>query len=172
MQPKTSPMTKDDHDIQRFEELLEKFDHAMLVSVAADGSLHARPMAIAEHDGAMLRFATSNRSAKAAEMTLRPGVLVVMQGDGAYLAISGTARIIDDRERIELLWRPSWKLWFPGGPDDPELVLIEVDPERAEYWDRAGARRLEFLWEAGKALATGRRVTEEELSGHGKFTFG
>lgn len=165
-------MIKDDHDIQRFEELLEGFDHAMLVSVAADGSLHARPMAIAESDGPMLRFATSNRSAKAEEMTLHPDVSVVMQGNGAYLAISGTARIIDDRERIELLWRPAWKLWFPGGPDDPDLVLIEIDPARAEYWDRAGARRLEFLWEAGKALATGRRVTEESLSGHGKFTFG
>jgi len=165
-------MIRDDHDIQRFEGLLERFDHAMLVSVAADDSLHARPMAIAENDGPVLRFVTSNRSAKAAEMSLCPGVSVAMQGGGAYLAVSGTARIIDDRERIKLLWRPAWKLWFPAGPDDPELVLIEIDPERAEYWDRAGARRLEFLREAGKAFSTGRRVTEEELSGHGKFTFG
>lgn len=165
-------MIMDDHDIQRFEELLEGFDHAMLVSVAKDRSLHARPMAIADSDGAMLRFATSNRSAKAAEVTLHPRVSVVMQGGGAYLAISGTARIIDDSERVRLLWQPGWKVWFPGGPDDPNLVLIEIDPERAEYWDRSGARRLEFLWEAGKALATGRRIPEDELSGHGKFTFG
>lgn len=165
-------MLKDDHDIGRFEELLEGFDHAMLVSVAQDDSLHARPMAIAESDGAMLRFATSNRSAKTAEVALHPRVSVVMQGDGAYLAISGAARIIDDRKRARLLWQPGWKVWFPGGPDDPQLVLIEIDPERAEYWDRTGARRLEFLWEAGKALATGRRIPEDELPGHGKFTFG
>jgi general stress protein 26 len=165
-------MNTDDHDIQRFEELLEGFNHAMLVSIARDEGLHARPMAIAESDGAMLRFATSNQSAKADEVSVHPRVSVVMQGGGAYLAISGTARIIDDRERVRLLWQPSWKAWFPGGPDDPNLVLIEIDPERAEYWDRTGARRLEFLWEAGKALATGRRIPDDELPGHGKFTFG
>lgn len=162
----------DDHDIERFEDLIGRFDHAMLVSVAQDGSLHARPMAIADSDGAALSFATSKRSAKAEEIAMRPGVAVVMQAAGAYLTISGTARLVDDSARIELLWRDDWKLWFPEGPSDPSLVLIEIDPERAEYWDRTGARRLEFLWEAGKALATGRRLSNEELSGHGKFTFG
>lgn len=162
----------DDHDIERFEDLLQRFDHAMLVSVAQEGSLHARPMAIAESDGAALSFATSNRSAKAAEIAMRPEVAVVMQAAGAYLAISGTARLVEDRARIERLWQHDWRPWFPEGPSDPSLVLIEVDPGRAEYWDRTGARRLEFLWEAGKALAAGRRLSEDELSGHGKFTFG
>ena len=162
----------DEHDIQRFEDLLQKFDHAMLVSQAQDGTLHARPMAIAESDGATVRFATSNRSAKTAEVEMKPGVSVVMQGSGTYLAISGTAAVIDDGERIRQLWQPAWKPWFPAGVDDPSLVLLEVDPDRAEYWDLKGARRMEYLWEAGKALASGRRVDEESLSGHGKFHFG
>ncbi len=165
-------MVADDHDIQRFEDLLQAFDHAMLVSVARDGTLHARPMAIAESDGAVLRFATSNRSAKTAEVAMDPRVSVVMQGNGTYLAISGTASVSEDPARIRQLWQPAWRPWFPEGPDDPSLVLLEVDPERAEYWDRKGARRLEYLWEAGKALATGHRVSEESLSGHGKFFFG
>jgi general stress protein 26 len=162
----------DDHDIQRFEDLLQEFDHAMLVSVARDGTLHARPMAIAESDGAVVRFATSNRSTKTTEVAMNPGVSVVMQGDGAFLAISGTASVINDAERIGRLWQSAWRPWFPEGPDDPNLVLLEIDPERAEYWDRRRARRLEYLWQAGKALATGRRVAEESLSGHGKFSFG
>jgi general stress protein 26 len=162
----------DDHDIQRFEDLLQEFDHAMLVSVARDGTLHARPMAIAESDGAVVRFATSNRSTKTTEVAMNPGVSVVMQGDGAFLAISGTASVINDAERISRLWQSAWRPWFPEGPDDPNLVLLEIDPERAEYWDRRRARRLEYLWQAGKALATGRRVDEESLSGHGKFSFG
>ncbi len=165
-------MIPDDHDIERFEDLLQRFDHAMLISMAEDGSLHARPMAIAESDGARLRFATSSKSAKAAEIAMRPDVAVVMQGSGAYLAISGTARLLEDRDAIRLMWQADWKPWFPEGPDDPSLVLIEVDPARAEYWDRTGKRRLEFLWEAGKAMATGRRLTEDQLAGHGKFTFG
>jgi hypothetical protein len=77
----------------------------------------------------------------------------------------------EDVYRSRLLWQAAWKAWFPEGAGDPSLVLIEIDPERAEYWDRTGTRRLEFMWEAGKAIATGRRLTEEQLSGHGKFTF-
>jgi general stress protein 26 len=93
----------DDHDIQRFEDLLQAFDHAMLVSVARDGTLHARPMAIAESDGAVLRFATSNRSAKTAEVAMDPRVSVVMQGNGAYLAISGKALATGHRVSAEAL---------------------------------------------------------------------
>jgi general stress protein 26 len=172
------PDSKDTHvdeqegqEEQRFEQLIEQFDHAMLVSVANDGALHARPMAIAGHDGPMLRFATSRHSTKAAEIFYQPRVAVVAQDGGAFLTVSGIASISDDHGRIASLWRPSWKLWFEG-PEDSRLVLIEVNPERAEYWDRSGVRRLEFLWEAGKALATGRRVDDKKLSGHHKFSFG
>ena len=55
---------------------------------------------------------------------------------------------------------------------DPRLVLMEVEPAQAEYWDRTGMRRLEFLWEAGKAFATGRAMADEALAGHGKLGFG
>jgi general stress protein 26 len=158
--------------VEEFSELIERFDHAMLVSVAADHSLHARPMAIAGHEGPILRFATNRQSTKAAEVVHRPRVAVVMQGGGSYLAIDGTASLSDDAAQVEALWRPSWKLWFPEGPGDSRLVLIEVAPTRAEYWDRGGARRLEYLWEAGKALAQGRAVDDSRLSGHHKFSFG
>jgi general stress protein 26 len=161
-----------DQQPERFEELVGRFDHAMLVSVAEDLSLHARPMAIADCDGARLRFATSNQSAKAAEVTRRPHVAVVMQGEGTYLTVSGTASIVVERERIGELWRPAWKLWFPEGPQDPSLLILEIEAERAEYWDRTGKRRLEFLWEAGKALASGHRLDDDKLSGHHKFSFG
>jgi general stress protein 26 len=167
----SSPGAQRDPETEKFEELIEQFDNAMLVTVADDGSLHSRPMAIAAHEGvARLNFATSRATAKVAEVSHYPRVAAVMQDDGLYLAVSGTARIVDDRARIEQLWESSWKLWFPAGPGDPRLVLIELEPERAEYWDRSGVRKLEYLWEAGKALATGRRVADEELSGHGKLS--
>jgi general stress protein 26 len=162
----------EESEVEEFGELIERFDHAMLVSVAADHSLHARPMAIAGHEGAVLRFATSRQSTKAAEVVHRPRVAVVMQGGGAYLTIAGMASLSDDANQIEALWQPSWKLWFPEGPGDSRLVLIEVAPERAEYWDRGGIRRLEYYWEAGKALARGRAVDDSKLSGHHKFSFG
>ena len=67
---------------------------------------------------------------------------------------------------------PSWRLWFPAGSDDPDLVLIRIEPSAAEYWDRTGANRLEFLWRAGKALLQREKTRDDELSGHAKVDLG
>ena len=54
------------------------------------------------------------------------------------MSVAGLARIIDDRAKVEELWSPAMKLFFPGGPDDPSLRLIHVRAETAEYWDGPG----------------------------------
>jgi hypothetical protein len=58
------------------------------------------------------------------------------------------------------------------GPEDSALTLIRFDTERGEYWDRSGVLRLEFLWEAGRALIKGEMLDEDRLSGHGKVGLG
>ena len=40
-----------------------------------------------------------------------------------------------DRAMIDELWRPEFKIWFPEGKDDPEIALLRVSLEKAEYWD-------------------------------------
>ena len=35
--------------------------------------------------------------------------------------------------------------WLPEGPDDPNVVLIKVDPHTAEYWDTPGGRVASLL---------------------------
>jgi general stress protein 26 len=45
---------------------------------------------------------------------------------------------------MEALW-PKWvEVFFPKGIDDPDLVLLRVDIEKAEYWDavRSDFRRV------------------------------
>ena len=42
---------------------------------------------------------------------------------------------MSDPKKAEQLWDPSYERWFPGGPGDPSLVLIQVSVERAEYWE-------------------------------------
>lgn len=46
---------------------------------------------------------------------------------------------------------------FPGGKDDPSIVLLRVDVTAGEYWDNSGTSGLKYLIEAGKALVTGDR---------------
>lgn len=111
----------------RLSELLDEFDTAMLVTRAADGRLRARPLSFAgEHDGRLF-FSTAADSPKVAELEDDARVAVTMQDRARYVSISGTAEVSDDRALVDRLWRESWRVWFPGGKDDPALRLLADD---------------------------------------------
>ena len=70
------------------------------------------------------------------------------------------ARITKDRAKAEELWNTFLLAWFPKGLDDPNLALLEVDVEKAEYWDSPSSKVVQLIGFA-KALATGKRYGEE-----------
>ena len=154
---------------KRLDQLISMFDTAMLVTTSLRGKPRARPMAIAGHDkGGLLYFATRAEDEKLEEVLQNPDVAVTLQGDGRFLSITGRARIETDTQLAREMWQPAMKLWFPEGAHDPQLTLILVEPLCAEYWDRGGLRRLEFLWEAGKALVRGDLPEEPPVERHAK----
>ncbi len=158
------------NDRQKIYEMLESLESAMLVTRATTGHLEARPMRIAEVEpSGPLWFLTSRASKKVDEIVQDPRVLLVSQDPGGqYLSIAGTARVVDEPLRTRRLWKESYKVWFPVGPDDQEIVLVSVEPEIAEFWDVSGVNRFRYLFEAAKAYMTGDRVRIEESEGHGR----
>ena len=157
---------------KEFLELLKHFDAAMLVT-ERDDELRSRPMAIAEStDDGRLWFVTSVDSAKLDEITENPHVNVAMQANRKFLSISGTTRATRDPDKIDELWNDSLGLWFEKGRDDPELILLEVVPRYAEYWDRSGFEAARFMFEAAKSAVTGETLDEGEAGAHGKIKFG
>jgi len=159
----TSPDTK-------LRELLDEFDVAMLVTRTAAGGLRARPMALAEAEpNGTLWFATDRHSGKVDELEQDTHVAVTMQSKFKFVSLSGTAATVDDRAKLSQLWKTEWKVWFPGGKDDPNIVLLKVDGTAGEYWDNSGASGVKYLIEAGKALLTGERPgVGEDPKVHGK----
>ena len=147
----TSPDTK-------LQDLLEEFDVAMLATRTSDGQLRARPMALAEvePDGT-LWFLTDRRSGKVEELERDGHVLVTMQSSMKFVSLSGAAAPVEDRERVARIWKAGWQAWFPGGRDDPNLLLLRVDGQAGEYWDNSGTAGVKYLVEVGKALLTGTR---------------
>jgi general stress protein 26 len=139
-------------------EILEDFGSAMLVTRAAGGGVHARPMRIAElrPDGDLL-FVTSLDSPKVAEIEADADVCVTFQSKAQYAAVYGVARLERDRALIDRLWSPEWKAWFPKGKDDPSICLIRVDGRQGEFWDNAGAQAIQYAWEATKSLVQGKK---------------
>jgi general stress protein 26 len=159
----TSPDTK-------IHELLEDFGIAMLVTRTGEGQIRARPMALAEVElDGTLWFLTDRHSAKVDELNGDGHVGVTMQSKTKFVSVSGRASAVEDRERVGRLWKMEWKVWFPGGKDDPNLVLLRVHSEAGEYWDNSGTGGLKYLFEAEKALMTGSRPNVEgDAKIHGK----
>jgi len=154
---------------ERLNQMIDRFDTAMLVSTSLEGKLRARPMAIADHsEGAFLYFATRSEAEKLEEIKHAPEVAVTFQDNEHFLSLSGRASIEADVQLARKLWSPSMKIWFPEGPDDPHLTLIVVDPDYAEFWDSGGLDKLEFLWQAGKALVKDEAVDDSYLRGNAK----
>jgi len=158
-----------DEQAQHFIALLKKFQNVMLVTHTGKHGFHARPMAIAdvEDDGRMW-FITSVDTAKVHEIEVDSQVhLVAQDGNNAFLSLSGRASLIGDREKIAHLWREPFRVWFPGGKDDPNIELIALRPERGEFWDNTGAKRFKYLWEAAKAYMSGTTPDSDDGDMHG-----
>jgi general stress protein 26 len=140
--------------IEKFRKLMLEFDDAMLVSNDTEGLLHARPMQIAaRHQDQLddLWFVTAVDSGKIEEIHRNPRVAVVLSDGKRFLSVSGRGQVVVDRAKITSMWQERWKLWFPDGPNSENVALIQVQPIRAEYWDRSLPNGIRFAFEAAKA---------------------
>ena len=65
---------------------------------------------------------------------------------------------------MEELWNPILKAWFPDGLETPDLCLLKVNVEEAEYWDSSSSTLVQI---AGfvKAMVTGQQADGGD---HGK----
>ena len=134
---------------------------AMFVTRAPDGSLHGRPMNTAEVDENWdkIWFATQGGTGKVHEVKDDDHVYLGYGRGGEWVSVSGRARVTRDRQKAKDLWTPLWKNWFKG-PDDPNLLLIEVTPDAAEYWDSGS--KVFALAAMATAAVTGKHVPTNE----------
>ena len=151
--------------IEKLGSLIDDVRVTMMTTVdPQSGALHSRPMATQQtaFDGT-LWFFTGKDSHKVEEVEEDHDVNLAYAepDDNHYVSVSGTARLVTDQGKMEELWHPVLKAWFPGGLDDPDLALLKVDVEQAEYWDSAASTLVKITGFV-KALATGERYDAGE----------
>jgi general stress protein 26 len=150
--------------IEELYSLIEGIDIAMMTSRNFDGTLISRPMATqAKRPHVDFWFVTSTETHKVDEIQAQPEVNLAYYNNKSreWVSVSGTARIVTDRDLIRTLYKPDWKAWFTdeggvrnGGPNDPRLVLIEVEAHEATYLKSNEPRAVQ-LFKVAKALITG-----------------
>ena len=146
-----------ENDIQKLGELIKDIRIAMLTTVDDDGSLRSRPMATqkAAFDGSLWFFTrASSPKVDEVENAHEVNLSYAAPDSNTYVSVSGTAQLIRDPNKAKELWNPILKAWFPQGLDDPDLALLYVNVEKAEYWDSPSSAMVHI---AGfvKAIATG-----------------
>ncbi|MFC9985061.1 pyridoxamine 5'-phosphate oxidase family protein [Microbacterium keratanolyticum] len=145
----------DTTDREKIATLIKKFRFAMLTTKHADGKLVAHPLTVqeAEFDGD-LWFLVSKSSSPVKDLAADAEANVSMSSDDAWLSLSGTAWLSDDREKIKDLWNPFVEAWFPKGPEDPDIGILRFAAESAQYWDTPGGR-IASVFSLVKAKLTG-----------------
>ncbi|CAN5852692.1 pyridoxamine 5'-phosphate oxidase family protein [soil metagenome] len=154
----------------RLKEKIKDVKVAMMTTAEGDGTLRSRPMHTSEVlDDGFLWFFTWIDSPKAEEIKNDSHVNLSYADPGSnlYVSVSGRAFLTRDRSKIEELWSPFLKAWFPEGKDDPSIGLIRVAPTQAEYWDSSSSKLVQLIGYV-KAVATGETYTPDEPDEHKK----
>ena len=151
-------------DTKQHEVLWDLIKHTrfcMLAHRHPDGSLHSHPLTTMNdslgEDGCLYFFVS--RSTEVGQRLAQDGNVNLSYANpdkDTWVSVSGTARMLDDEAKKKELFGPMAKAWFPGGPDDPDLQLMEVRIDEAEYWNVKQNKLLQLL-KMGKAAATGTR---------------
>lgn len=145
-------------DRDRVWNLMEKIGLCMLVT--HDGSsdeLHARPMhAHIARDEEAVFFLADIRQRKDDEIEINENVCLTFADPGsqAYVSVTGTANVLDDKAKVAELWSTAARAWWDS-KDDPNIRVLRVMPSMAEFWDSPGT--LVTSVKMAAAVLTGRR---------------
>jgi len=130
---------KSSADFEKLRAMIKDIDFCMLTTVDENNDLHSRPMSLNGDvdEAGNLWFFTSASSHKASEINRIPkcNVSFAAPEDNRFVSITATAELVKDKGKIEELWKPELMAWFPEGTDDPDLALLRLVIEKAEYWD-------------------------------------
>lgn len=121
-------------EMETLRDLIKDVDTAMLTTATPEG-LVSRPMKTqeVEFDGD-LWFFTKKETDKYKEILHGQDVNVAYAGK-SYVSVRGRAEIVEDISKKEELWNKAYEKFMQTTVDDPNLVLIKVSAEAAEYWE-------------------------------------
>jgi len=99
---------------------------------------HGRPLeARPDRQENVIWFLTDKRGLKDDEIKAHPEVCLTFYfpSEKVYLSITGRAFDSKNSSQAKKLWNQAQQVWWPGGPDDPNVLVIRFELALAEMWD-------------------------------------
>ena len=151
--------TADTHDRSQLWALIKDIKFGMFTTRHQNGHLHSQPMTtrnqLVDEDD-RLWFFMSRSSGPVSDLLIDRNVNVCFADPAShsYVSVSGEANVVIDPAKARRLWTKAASEWFPGGVDDSDLALIEVQILHARYWDMKG-NKFTQLYNRAKVVVTG-----------------
>lgn len=128
--------SENEKTLKKMKDLIKDEKVAMLTTVSPEGKLMSRPMQTQEvkMDKEEIWFITKKDTEKYRDIEHNPAVNLAYAGK-SYVSISGTAEFVQDEEKKKEYMNFVVEKVLNTSAEDPEVVLIKVTPEIAEYWE-------------------------------------
>jgi general stress protein 26 len=155
---------QDQEAIEKFKDLVKDVHVCMFTTLDEDHSLTSRPMITTSvDDEANVWFFTNEFSEKINEVSKDNIVHLIYSHPvkNIYVDVKGSCSLVIDRKKMEELWNPELKNWFPEGIEDPRICLVKVSTETAHFWNH-GSSKMGLLFQMIKAIAKGEQYKETE----------
>ena len=124
-------------DVDRVWELMDKISVCMLTTHEGE-KIRSRPMAaFVRHADDAVYFLTDAQDHKEEEIRDNPNVGLGFADGQNFVSVTGHAAISQDRKKIEELWSIGANAWWDS-PHDPNIRLLTVTPDDAEFWEGPG----------------------------------
>lgn len=114
---------------------------AMLTTALPGGKLLSHPMSIqGVSEDVDVWFFLALDGGQADALRGDPHVNLAVAEAGSWLSVAGRARLVEDRAIIDRLWSESAREYFPQGAEDPNLGLLQLRGDSAQYWGMPGGK--------------------------------
>lgn len=153
----------DDQDI--FETFRSKLEASPFVMIGLDETPdHSQPMTaqLAKGETRAIWFfmGRDNRLAMGGPAMAQ----FAAKGHDFFACLHGTLSPDQDAAMIDRLWSKQVEAWFPGGKDDPNLLLMRFTLDSGEFWetDLSVSGRLKMLF--------GGTIQQQESGNHAEMS--
>lgn len=114
--------------------------YCFLITLGESGQLNSRLMQPYEPgEDFTIYIGTSPKSRKVSEIQGNNHVTLSYHNprENAFVTLIGTATLEGDIDLRKNYWREEWRIFFPGGADSDDYILIKFIPQRIEIMNLA-----------------------------------
>ncbi|MGL5253372.1 MAG: pyridoxamine 5'-phosphate oxidase family protein [Moraxella sp.] len=131
-------LTKAQH-LENINKVIDSVKYAMMTTITSDEKhLHACPMTTNKNDleNGKIWFIGDKKSETVQDLAKNPQVnLSYTSADQKdFVSINGVAELVDDKTKLDELWSPIYNAFYEKGKEDPNVQVIGVTCNGAQYW--------------------------------------